>query len=65
MPSEQASGTADLLTLIEAGRYVRMSSRWVWSKIQSGEIPAVRLGRKAFVTRVDLDAFLSKQKVAS
>src|ERR671910_3852647 len=56
------AGALDLLSLTEVCRELGMSKSWVYRRIQSGEIPSVKLGRNIKVRREDLEGYLEGQR---
>ena len=54
--------TTRLMTSKEAAVYLAISERKLWSMTQTGEIPAVRLGRAVRYDLNDLDSFIQKAK---
>lgn len=59
--NDTAPAQADLMTYPEGGRYIRSSSRYLWELVNQGKIPVVKIGRKRFVRRTDLDAYIEAQ----
>jgi excisionase family DNA binding protein len=54
-------GHLDLLSITEVCQELRMGKSWVYRRIQSGEIPSVRLGHNLKVRREDLEEYLEGQ----
>ena len=64
-PGETAGGGAgqfDLLSITEVCQELRMGKSWVYRRIQSGEIPSVKLGHNIKVRREDLEEYLERQR---
>jgi excisionase family DNA binding protein len=59
------AGALDLLSLTEVCRELGMSKSWVYKRIQSGEIPSVKLGHNIKVRREDLEGYLEGQRPRS
>ena len=57
-----ADGSLDLLSITDVCRELGMGKSWVYRRIQSGEIPSVKLGRNIKVRREDLEAYLEGQR---
>jgi excisionase family DNA binding protein len=55
---DRAKGAAAILSMAEVCRELGMSKSWVYRRIQSGEIPSVRLGNNIKVRREDLEGYL-------
>jgi excisionase family DNA binding protein len=55
---DRAKGAEAILSMAEVSRELGMSKSWVYRRIQSGEIPSVRLGRNIKVRREDLEGYL-------
>src|SRR5215210_360734 len=51
-------GHLDLLSIPEVCQELGMGKSWVYRRIQSGEIPSVKLGRNIKVRREDLEGYL-------
>ena len=51
-------GGLDLLLITEVCQELGMGKSWVYRRIQSGEIPSVKLGRNIKVRREDLEGYL-------
>ena len=67
LPRKEASRSSDsqdsnLLSLLEVCRELGMGKSWVYRRIQSGEIPSVKLGRNIKVRREDLEGYLEDQR---
>src|SRR5215216_4458639 len=58
----QQGGSLDLLSITEVCQELGMSKGWVYRRIQSGEIPSVKLGRNIKVRREDLEGYLEYQR---
>jgi excisionase family DNA binding protein len=52
----------DLLSIPEVCQELGMGKSWVYRRIQSGEIPSVKLGRNIKVRRDDLEGYLEAQR---
>jgi excisionase family DNA binding protein len=52
----------DLLSIPEVCQELGMGKSWVYRRIQSGEIPSVKLGRNIKVKREDLEGYLEDQR---
>src|ERR687886_189740 len=62
-PRETAGGGQfDLLSITEVCQELRMGKSWVYRRIQSGEIPSVKLGHNIKVRREDLEEYLEGQR---
>ena len=57
-----AGGGLDLLSITDVCRELGMGKSWVYRRIQSGEIPSVKLGRNIKVRREDLEGYLEDQR---
>ena len=55
-------GGLDLLSITDVCRELGMGKSWVYRRIQSGEIPSVKLGRNIKVRREDLEGYLENQR---
>ena len=55
----------DLLSIPEVCQELGMGKSWVYRRIQSGEIPSVKLGRNIKVRREDLEGYLEDQRYHS
>jgi excisionase family DNA binding protein len=55
---DRAKGAAAILSMAEVCRELGMSKSWVYQRVQSGEIPSVRLGNNIKVRREDLEGYL-------
>ena len=55
-------GGLDLLSIPEVCQELGMGKSWVYRRIQSGEIPSVKLGRNIKVRREDLEGYLERQR---
>ena len=53
-----AGGSLDLLSITDVCQELGMGKSWVYRRIQSGEIPSVKLGRNIKVRREDLEGYL-------
>jgi excisionase family DNA binding protein len=67
-PQDQQGGAAggaghlELLSITEVCQELRMGKSWVYRRIQSGEIPSVKLGHNIKVRREDLEEYLERQR---
>ena len=61
-PGKTAGGGLDLLSITEVCQELGMGKSWVYRRIQSGEIPSVKLGRNIKVRREDLEGYLEAQR---
>jgi excisionase family DNA binding protein len=52
----------DLLSVMEVCQELGMGQSWVYKRIQSGEIPSIKLGRNVKVKREDLHQYLESQQ---
>ena len=57
-----APGGLDLLSITDVCQELGMGKSWVYRRIQSGEIPSVKLGRNIKVRREDLEGYLDAQR---
>jgi excisionase family DNA binding protein len=57
-----AGGHLDLLSITDVCQELGMGKSWVYRRIQSGEIPSVKLGRNIKVRREDLEGYLEAQR---
>jgi excisionase family DNA binding protein len=55
-------GSLDLLSITDVCQELGMGKSWVYRRIQSGEIPSVKLGRNIKVRREDLEGYLEAQR---
>ena len=55
-------GGLDLLSITDVCQELGMGKSWVYRRIQSGEIPSVKLGRNIQVRREDLEGYLQAQR---
>jgi excisionase family DNA binding protein len=61
--AQQGEGAVlDLLSITDVCRELGMGKSWVYRRIQSGEIPSVKLGRNIKVRRDDLEGYLETQR---
>ena len=56
------AGGLELLSIPEVCQELGMGKSWVYRRIQSGEIPSVKLGRNIKVRREDLEGYLEAQR---
>jgi len=59
---EGVRGGLDLLSITDVCQELRMGKSWVYRRIQSGEIPSVKLGHNIKVRREDLEGYLEGQR---
>lgn len=59
---EAGGGSLDLLSITGVCQELGMGKSWVYRRIQSGEIPSVKLGRNIKVRREDLEGYLEAQR---
>ena len=57
-----AEGGLELLSITDVCRELGMGKSWVYRRIQSGEIPSVKLGRNIKVRREELEGYLENQR---
>jgi excisionase family DNA binding protein len=48
--------------VLTAAQYLGVTSSFIRSQIWSGALPAMMLGKRHIIDRVDLDSFLERQK---
>src|SRR5215204_2082390 len=58
----EAERGLDLLSITEVCQELGMGKSWVYRRIQSGEIPSVKLGHNIKVRREDLERYLEAQR---
>ena len=58
----EGGGGLDLLSITDVCQELGMGKSWVYRRIQSGEIPSVKLGRNIKVRREDLEGYLEAQR---
>src|SRR5215207_2916719 len=62
-PGGEAAGRGpELLSITDVCQELGMGKSWVYRRIQSGEIPSVKLGRNIKVRREDLEGYLEVQR---
>ena len=61
----QGAGNLDLLSITELCQELGMGKSWVYKRIQSVEIPSVKLGNNIKVRREDLEGYLDGQRLRS
>ena len=59
---EREGGGLDLLSITDVCQELGMGKSWIYRRIQSGEIPSVKLGRNIKVRREDLEGYLEAQR---
>ena len=60
--AQEGRGGLDLLSITDVCQELGMGKSWVYRRIQSGEIPSVKLGRNIKVRREDLEGYLEAQR---
>jgi excisionase family DNA binding protein len=55
-------GGFDLLSITDVCQELGMGKSWVYRRIQSGEIPSIKLGHNIKVKREDLQPYLESQR---
>lgn len=60
--AQPGAGGLDLLSITDVCQELGMGKSWVYRRIQSGEIPSVKLGRNIKVRREDLEGYLEAQR---
>jgi excisionase family DNA binding protein len=60
--AQPGAGSLDLLSIMDVCQELGMGKSWVYRRIQSGEIPSVKLGRNIKVRREDLEGYLEAQR---
>src|SRR5829696_7938429 len=60
--AEAAERGLDLLSITDVCQELGMGKSWVYRRIQSGEIPSVKLGHNIKVRREDLEGYLEAQR---
>src|SRR5215208_3087402 len=58
----QGGSQRSLLSITEVCQELGMGKSWVYKRIQSGEIPSVKLGHNIKVRREDLESYLERQR---
>ena len=58
----EGGGHLDLLSITDVCQELRMGKSWIYRRIQSGEIPSVKLGHNIKVRREDLEEYLEGQR---
>ena len=57
---QQNTGRSELLTCAEGAAYLGLSKSAFWNRCRTGEIPHIRLSRRAYRVRMaDLEAYLN------
>jgi len=59
---QQGGSQRSLLSIAEICQELGMGKSWVYKRIQSGEIPSVKLGHNIKVKREDLQSYLERQR---
>jgi excisionase family DNA binding protein len=59
---QQGGPQRSLLSIAEVCQELGMGKSWVYKRIQSGEIPSVKLGHNIKVRREDLESYLERQR---
>lgn len=62
MTQQQAVISPDFLRTDEVLGYLRVTPRTIYRLIQTGDLPAVRIGGQWRFRRSDLDAWLNRQR---
>src|ERR687897_3135228 len=60
--AQPGAGGLDLLSITDVCQELGMGKSWVYRRIQSGEIPSVKLGRNIKVRREYLEEYLETQR---
>jgi excisionase family DNA binding protein len=60
----EGGGHLNLLSIMDVCQELGMGKSWVYRRIQSGEIPSVKLGHNIKVRREDLEEYLEGQRTA-
>ena len=60
--AQQGGSQSGLLSITEVCQELGMGKSWVYKRIQSGEIPSVKLGHNIKVKREDLESYLERQR---
>src|SRR5918994_2226568 len=58
----EGGGGLDLLSITDVCQELGMGKSWVYRRIQSGEIPSIKLGHNINVRREDLEGYLERQR---
>jgi len=58
MDNSNETPQPELLPLPEVKKYVPVKDTKLWELIWSGELPSKKIGRRVYVTREDLNAFI-------
>lgn len=61
----QAASQRDLLTIEEAAVFYSVSERWLYERMQQGDLPYYRIGSRRRVSRKDIDKYLAADRVDS
>jgi excisionase family DNA binding protein len=59
---DKQRGSLDLLSINDVCQELGMGKSWVYKRIQTGEIPSVKLGHNIKVRREDLEGYLEEQR---
>jgi excisionase family DNA binding protein len=59
---QQGGPQRSLLSIAEVCQELGMGKSWVYKRIQSGEIPSVKLGHNIKVRHEDLQSYLERQR---
>jgi excisionase family DNA binding protein len=51
-----------LLSLKQAAQALSLSERTVWTMVQTGDLPHLRVGRRLLFSRAALEAWIEKQQ---
>src|SRR5215212_3795281 len=63
-PAETGEGHLDLLSITDVCQELGMGKSWVYRRIQSGEIPSIKLGHNIKVRRENLELYLERQRTS-
>ena len=61
----QAASLRDLITIEEAAVFYSVSERWMYERMQQGDLPYYRIGSRRRVSRKDIDKYLMSDRVSS
>ncbi len=53
---------AELLTVKEVAKELKVSERWITQQITESKLPAVKFGKTYRIYRSDLDEFIKKRR---
>lgn len=60
MSTKVAPVADELLTVDEVARWLKVPRRWVYDRVQRGDLPAGRMGKYLRFRRHDVVAFIDK-----